>query len=60
MSFLYAFCPHSYTPENTFRLVTHPKIALDQTRLTHRFFRDMLPKKYASYCYEYSIIPIKP
>jgi hypothetical protein len=39
------FYPHLCTPEKTSRSVTHPEIALGQTRLTLKFFADRLPKK---------------
>jgi hypothetical protein len=36
--------PHSYAPKKNFQSVTHPKIALGQTRLTQMFFQDRFPK----------------
>jgi hypothetical protein len=39
------FCPHLCTHEKTSRSVTHPKIALDQARLTTEFFTGGLMEK---------------
>jgi hypothetical protein len=61
MSLLCTLCPRPCALEKTSLLVTHPKIALGQARLTHKFFQDMLSKKEDASCwYEYPINPIKP